>query len=364
MKLHPRLAQAASGHLLALAIGVMAPLAAPVIAPAAAPDEPVRTQAKHAYWRGDFDALEKLNDELKRGPHFDIDGGLELEQFRSGIGDVAGGEPKHTEAYLRELEALTLQWAAEHPKSALPHILHAEVLMKHAWSYRGSGYANEVTPQAWADFTSYLRQAVNYLNEHADVALTDSYAHDILLIIGMGLGWDASQMESIAEDGLKRNPDDISLYFSRLTTLLPKWGGNARTLDKYIRQAAERTRAQHGMSMYARLYSAAAEEQYSHALFENSYADWALVKQGYEDMLARFPKSVARRTRFAYMACIARDKKTLRSLLDQIGPDIETRHWGINPERTLEGCQRWAREADAAEAAPARPAPEHSGRGL
>jgi hypothetical protein len=341
MRLHAQPARRAARYLL---ICVLSGLVALSPARAEKTRSPIEIEAEQAFWWGDFDALEKQNNYLRTGRHFSADGAADLEMFRRGLGSVIGAGVEHREAYLRELETLTLQWATEHPKSALAHIMYAKVLVSHAWSYRGGGYAKDVPPEAWSDFIAYLRRAVEYLQAHADVALTDSYAHATLLTIGMGLGWDAKQLQAIAQDGLKRNPQDIDLYFDTLTTLLPKWGGDPKTLDNYIRQAAEQTRADYGMGMYARLYSIAAEEDYGHALFENSYADWPTMKQGYEDMQARFPNSPFRRNRFAYMACLAKDKETLLALLAELGPKVDAAQWGPNPERSLESCQRWAKQ--------------------
>ena len=330
-------------RLVASALCAVVCAAVPGLAPAA--DKPLTTETAQAFWTGDFAALEKLNDRLKHGKHFAPDAASELEDFRLGLGRVPRSAADHSEPYLRELEALTLQWATEHPKSALAHILHAEVLVQHAWSYRGGGYAKDVPPQAWADFRKYLQRAVEYLQAHADVALTDSSAHALLLRIGTGLEWDNDTLKTIQQEGLKRNPDDVMLYFGMLTPLLPKWGGTPEALDRYIRAATKQTQADYGMGMYARLYGAAADEDFGHALFENSLVDWPTMKKGYEDMQARFPNSPGRRNHFAHMACLARDRPTLVALLAELGTKIDASQWGPNPQRSLEACQRWAQES-------------------
>ncbi|ELX13790.1 hypothetical protein Jab_1c24280 [Janthinobacterium sp. HH01] len=320
----------------AMACGAVAPAWAGTV------DPPITAEAVHAFWWGDFAALEKQNALLRQPGHITADGTSEIELFRTGLNRVIGSGQADREAYLRELEALTLQWAGDHPQSALAHVLHAEVLVSHAWSYRGTGYIHEVPPQALEDFQAYLQRAAKYLADHADVALTDSYAHESLVSIGMGLGWSPAQQRTIAEEGLKRNPEDVGLYFRVVNTMLPKWGGNARMVDQYIRQVTESTKATYGTGMYARLYSYVAQEQYGHALFENSVADWPTMKRSYEDMLVRFPDSPVRRNYYAYMACLAKDTETLRRLLEELGPQVDASKWGPNPQRSLEGCQRLA----------------------
>jgi hypothetical protein len=300
--------------------------------------------SEQALWTGDFAELEKQNAYYSQPNRFEPDGRSQLDLFHEGLASVLKNSEENAEPYLKEMDILTLQWATENPKSALAHVLHAQALVEHGWSYRGGGYVKDVPPEAWKDYRAYLRRAVDYLNAHSDVALTDTYAHLVLLQIGRGLNFSNEQMIAIANDGLKRNPDNIELYFDTSGSLLPKWGGDARVLDNYIKYATEQTRAKYGLGMYARLYSAAAEDQFGHALFETSFADWDKMKQGFEDMLARYPNSPLRRNRYAYIACIAKDKDTLLKLLNELGTSFEAKEWGPNPERSLESCRRWATE--------------------
>ena len=337
-----RLSRALVRRLAACTLAVVACAAVPGLSRAETPA--LTTKTMQAFWKGDFAALDKENELLKHGKHIHPDGGSDVEYFRNGLGAVIYGKSDHNEPYLRELEALTLQWATEHPKSSLAHILYAWTLKAHAWSYRGGGYAKDVPPEAWADFHNGLQRATKYLQDHADVALTDSSAYDLLLDIGNGLDWDIATLKAIQQEGLKRNPNDIDLYFDMLNPLLPKWHGNARILDDYIREVTKQTQADYGTGMYARLYAVAAERGYGHALFEESLVDWPTMKKSYEDMLARFP-SPGRVNRYAYMACLAKDRPTLVALLAELGKKIDVSLWGPNPQRSLEACQRWAKEA-------------------
>jgi hypothetical protein len=305
---------------------------------------PITEAAAEAMWWGDFAAVEKQNAYYNQPNRFEPDGYSQLDLFHEGLANVFKNSVENTEEYLKEMDKLTLQWATENPKSALAHVLHARALVEHGWSYRGGGYVKDVPPDAWKDFHAYLRRAVDYLNVHSEVALTDTYAHLVLLQAGRGLDFSNEQMIAIANDGLKRNPDNLSLYFDTMGSMLPKWGGDARILDNYIKYATEQTRAKYGLGMYAWLYWSAAENQFGHALFETSFANWDKMKQGFEDMAVRYPNSPRRVNRYAHMACIAKDRDTLLRLLKDLEGKIEVKQWGANPERSLESCRRWATE--------------------
>lgn len=306
------------------------------------PESPITTAGWEATWWGDFGTLERLNAEYHKSGRFNPDGESQLDLFRRGVAQVFNRKIKDNERFLKEVDMLTLQWARKHPRSGLAHALHARALVAHGQSYRGTSFANEVPPEAWEFYHGYLRQAATYLREHADVALTDSYAHFVLIQVGKGLSWDKAQLMAIAEDGLKRNPEDIVLHQAMVESLLPKWGGNAKLLDTYIGKATAQTHALYGSGMYAMLYSEAAAAQYGSALFEDSHADWDKMKQAYEDILAKFPASARQRNRYAYMACVAKDKATLQRLLGEIGDGVRLDAWGNNADRSIETCRRMA----------------------
>lgn len=326
-------------------------------APAAAaePEPPAMAAARDAMWWGDFAALDKQNAHLRQPGRIGADGVSELSQFHDGVALVFDYRVKNPEPYMKELDALTLEWAKQHPGSGLAHALHARALLAHAQSYRGRSVASEVPPEAWAPYRDYLKQAATYLKDHADVALTDSYSHFVLISIGRHLGWDPEQLAAVVEAGLARNPEDDDLHFAMAYTLLPKWTGDARILDAYIRHATEQTRARFGWGMYARLYAEAVQDQFGTNLFENSLADWGKMKQGFEDLQAKYPASPKRLNRYAFMACIAKDKPAFLRVIDQIGANLRTDEWGPNPERAVETCRRWATQADDA-ASPRQPA--------
>lgn len=318
---------------------------------AASGDEDTATlaeKARIAFWVGDFVEIERLT-QLSRAPKSEAEVKADLayqqrRQVRNGLNGVLGGYKGDGELYRAELDALTLEWARKHPTSATAHILHAGALLEHAWAYRGGGFANTVTPQAWADFERYLRRAAEYLNEHGDVAFTDSDAHLALIRIGRGLSWPTSKLWSIAQAGLKVDPQNLGLYYAVLTSTLPKWQGSTDEVEGYIREVLTLTKPTRGMEMYARLYSAAADEHYSHNLFTSSRATWPKMKAGFEDMLKRNADPDTRNA-FAYFACMAKDRPVFLEQIEALGdrePEFDA--WGNNARYTYEACKRWGNE--------------------
>lgn len=300
-------------------------------------------EANAHLWWGDFESLERLHKQVDGPGKFDADGHAQIQRFREGVGQVVLDLGGTGDAYLAEIEALTLRWATDRPLSALAHTLHARALVARAWAYRGSGFAKTVTPEGWRQFSLHLDRAVRHLASVNTVIEADSSAHRELLVAGRGLGWSLAQQQRIAERGLRANPDDIGLWSQLVTSALPKWQGDASEVDRVIKLATQATRARRGEDLYARFYADAADEDFSHALFEDSRADWPRMRQGFRDMLQRWPDSTLNWNRFAYIACLARDRETLAEALDRVKDKPKLDAWGDNARRTFDGCQKLAR---------------------
>jgi hypothetical protein len=299
-------------------------------------------RAMRAFWWGDFAELQRMHDRYMRPRERVVSGRLKLAALDVGLRRVVKHDMKDRSGYLAELEALTLRWTQEHPGSSLAHSMYADVLLEIAWSYRGTGFASTVPPQAWEEFRKHVQRAADHMVRHADAALSTSEGHLTMITIGRAADWSDERQWAIALAGLKINPQDDRLYENMVISLLPKWGGSSQKVDRLINEAVERTKAERGLELYARLYHEAAVGQYGGGLFTESGAQWERMRQGYEDLTLRHSDPI-NLNRFAYYACLAQDKATTYNLLERIAkPDLAA--WGdsANAARTFESCKRWA----------------------
>ncbi len=334
---------------LALAWGVavllgVPPAAAQTPAPVNGPTPTVPEQVAVAYQWGDFAELERLYATYgKAGVRSELTGTPRVEHFWMGIAQINSSDLHVTDEYYLQLEALTARWSQEHPQSVLAQLLYAKALAAHAWVYRGSGYANTVSPAAWTAFRKYLELALAQLRRVEALAVHDSSWNEALLYIGRGLDWDKKALLAVFEDGVAKNPDHDNLYFWMEEALLPKWGGDLDMVERFIAWAVKRTQGSRGMEMYARLYAGLSYSELHENLFTASKASWASMKAGFEDRLKRYPQA-DHRNMYAYFACMAGDLSTLRDQLELIGDQFDPIFWGSNPQRSHELCKGLARQ--------------------
>ncbi len=326
---------------LALA-GMAARAQAPSPAKAAAATVPDLVEA--AYRWGDFQELERLYAiYAKPGVRSELTGTPRVEHFWMGINRVDNSSLKVSEAYYLQLDALTGQWAREHPHSVLAQLLHVQALRSHAWFYRGNGYADTVSPAGWAGFRKYLDQALDELRRTQTLAASDASWNQLMLTTGRDLGWDQRALMGVFEAGIAKDPDYDDLYFFMEEAMLPKWGGDLGSMERFIAGVVKKTRERRGLEMYARLYAGISYGELHQKLFSSTNASWPSMKAGFEDLLKRYPHA-DHRNAFAYFACMAGDRATLRTQLELLGDGFDPIFWGDNPERDFEMCKRLAQQ--------------------
>ncbi len=309
---------------------------------AAPPSVPELVQT--AFQRGDFAELERLYGLYgKPGVRSALTGIPRVGHFWMGIGRVNDANLRVTDEYYGQLDALTGKWAQEHPKSVLAQLLFAQSLSAHAVAARGTGYAQTVSPSAWADFRKYLELSLAQLRRSEALAASDSSWNLLMLDVGRDLSWDKERLWDIFRSGLAKDPENDDLYLKLETALLPKWGGDMVAVERLIALAVTNTQERRGLEMYAILYAALSEQQVKQTLFTNTRASWISMKAGFDALIKRYPH-VDHRNKFAYFACMANDKATLREQLDLIGDKFVPQFWGSNAQRTFEGCKKLAQQ--------------------
>nr|WP_315399882.1 hypothetical protein [uncultured Duganella sp.] len=297
-----------------------------------------------AYRWGDFAELERLYALYgKAGVRSNLTGTPRLTHFWMGIAKISNSGLRVSDEYYQQLDALTKQWSHKYPQSVLAQLLYANSLTTHAAARRGGGYANTVSPTAWAEFRAYLDLASEQLRKTEALAAKDSSWNRGMLIAGRYLGWDREQLMRVFEAGIDKNPDDDDLYFLMQEALLPKWGGDLKTMERFIAWADKKTRQQRGLEMYARLYAGISYGELDQALFTATNASWPSMKIGFEDRLKRYPHS-DHRNMYAYFACMAADRPALREQLEFVGDKFDPIFWGGDPERTFESCKKMAQQ--------------------
>lgn len=314
------------------------------VAPVRAGEIEQRSEIKKQVWtllyKQDFAALEGMAQAYRDTSPRTGSGIWKLSQFYLGVAwkfDTAKRDPE----FWAKAEETAAAWTRQYPDSPTAHLARAQVLLNRGWSYHGPGFAASVKEADWAPYLDYTEKARRYLLEHRDIASRDPYWYELLVLVATRQKWPAKDFWAIVEEGTSRYPDFHHLYFTAANYLLPKWNGDAQSLEKLAQLAISKSRRIEGEGLYARIYWVVSLDQYGRDLFTHSQVDWPTMSRGIDDVLARYPDEWNVQS-FAYFACLAGDKAKTAELLAKMHSPPEWRAWRNVDNHA--GCSRWASE--------------------
>ena len=239
------------------------------------------------------------------------------------------------------VEAQVNAWVAKYPLSAQAHIAKASYLIARARFYRGSGYASAVPREAWPRFRLYIERAHVELESSRKISMQSPVWFEKMFFIASDQAWDAKAYTALVRDFLASGQNYPDAYLATFIRLQPKWGGSMEAMDNFARNAAERTRAEDGAALYSRLYWNISSE-YGDSLFTDTRLDWPMMRQGFQDMLTRYPDP-RNFNALAKFACVAQDYATVKSAMARIGDNQVSDVWGDSPSSSYLNCRMRAK---------------------
>ncbi|MEH6417503.1 hypothetical protein [Pseudomonas sp. CGJS7] len=260
--------------------------------------------------------------------------------FFSGVGTgLLENVPENAQAQRwKTVEEQTLDWARKSPESPLPRLLHAHILFDHAWEVRGGRYAVNTPKQVWKPFKALIARTAKYLDRERAVASRAPEYYWILLKTLRSSDGGGDHL-TVLEQGERAFPGYYPSYFAMFTTLMPKWHGSVEHIEAFAEAAAQRTERTDGAGMYARIYWYAAQDTYRFNLFKATGVRWERMKQGFDDVIQRYPDQWNLQN-YARFACDAQDRDKLAELLAKIDGPPMMEAWS-NPQ-LFEKCSELA----------------------
>lgn len=297
--------------------------------------EAISSATYQALRSGDYAALEKLHARLNSDKVRTPSGIWGLAVYYRALQSY----PMRTQdvGYWTREEARAAAWERKFPKSPAAATYHVYVLRDRALSFRGNGFYNEIPKENIEPMKAAVKEAYSRLEKMG----------------GKGGKWDPnfyrarlevlpyselfhSHFSYALEGGAKIFPDYHEMYFAAALYSLPMWNGAPDGVEQVARLASRGKGADRD-AMYARVYWYMDQAYYHGKIFEDSMADWDEMKTSFDALLQAYPDSWNVNA-YAYFACMAKDYRVMKSLLQRIGDDLVFSVWGSNGESTYNSC--------------------------
>jgi hypothetical protein len=314
-----------------------------VMRPAAAGEleerDATNQQVKAAFWRQDFAELDAMAARFRRDKSRTSAGVRHLALFYPALAQAVELSAAKSEGGWTLVERQVERWITAFPNSPTAHIIYAEALIDHGFFIRGSGYARDVPPEAWAPFGRYLQRAYDHLMMHKVEASHCPGWYVAMLIIARAQGWDEERFGALLGEALTKEPDYYPTYYAAIEYLLPTWHGDLASIERLADAAVTLTRPTEGTALYARIYWHLSQEEFGDRLFTESRADWRKMRTSFDDVIKRYPDAW-NVNNYARFACLARDQERTRELMARIGDAPLAKAW--TPRELYRQCRTWA----------------------
>ncbi|QJD59350.1 DUF4034 domain-containing protein [Pseudomonas sp. gcc21] len=289
----------------------------------------------------DFAHLEALAEQYRTNRERSPSGVWKLSALDAGIRSMFDPSIRDP-AYWAYLDDYIGDWLKQYPRSPTAHLARASMLIHQAWSYRGTGPTESVKEEDWQPFNEHIERARLALEQSKQIAARDPQWYVTMAVVAKSQYWPDERFEDMLDEALSRYPDYYPIYYAAVDYYSPKWNGSADAIEQFAMDAMQRTRDSEGSGLYARLYWHAAQIQFDDRLIKDSRINWAVMKEGIDDVLERYPDQW-NINNFARISCSAEDKRKAQELLQRIEAPIE-QAWGDLDEHAR--CQRWAAAAE------------------
>jgi hypothetical protein len=287
----------------------------------------------------DYAGLEELAAAYRDGEARTPSGIWKLTVYYSGFHAKAHFNDKDDPRW-KDLSDRLHDWQQDYPDSPTPVIASAVVMKRYAKALRPLViFQRASTANDDATFVSALMADKAYLERHRTVAARDPHFYVIWSNLAFALGTDAAEFFDTVEEGMRRHPDYYQLYFAAMDYHAPPLRGDAEAVEAFANMAVERTKAEEGQGLYARVYWYAMSAYFGADLFRRSHIDWSKMSAGIDDVLARYPDQW-NINNFALVSCLAGDAAKTRSLLDRIEGHPIAQVW--RSSSSLRSCRRLA----------------------
>lgn len=284
--------------------------------------------------RQDFAALDAIERYFTASGSRLPGGGWLLGSFHTGVRADLSYRPREPGCKLRGTD-FTNAWAKHDPGQPGPYITAASLYLEYAWCLRGSGYASDVSPEAWKPFEDNVDLAYRSLSEHAEVARRDPEYYALMEKIYTAQGRSDAEFQKLFDQASTAAPYYYRIYSEAAWHAMPQWGGSMAEVDRIARYAVEQTRQKDGSGAYVRVYWTLADCGCDLAKFK---IDRALLSSAMDDVFARTPSDV-NAARFAEIACRLGDKDLTRKQFARGGRE-DGLEW--SDKREWERCRQFA----------------------
>jgi hypothetical protein len=254
----------------------------------------------------DFDGLDAMASKFRNNKErFRMGGGWKIHSFYK----LTSAPKLNSEDGWREHIQLLEDWKAARPKSIAARASLASAHVGHAWHARGTGYVNQIPPEAMAAVETRMGRAAKELEDAANLEEKCYGYYEELLRFGRGGGVDRSWFDKAFADSIAYDPTYQYFYSEKAQYLMPRWHGRPGELEAFVDNLVVSKGEEEGSKLYYLIISDLYDykQEKGNELFSPQAFSWKRTKKGFVQLEKDHAMSRARLNQFARMSLTGRD---------------------------------------------------------
>jgi len=274
------------------------------------------------FFRGDFETLETLGQELRQSRERLLDGSWLSEAYFAAF----RLRPEAPVDRYTLVEQRIAKWEHAKPTSQAIPLIKVEYHLDLAWRWRTERLAKDVSKERWKKFKSELATARQLLEVHGvDKSYPEYYA--LMLTIALSEGWKKADYMALLTRATQLEPDYYRYQCQTAVYLLPRWHGKKGEWEQFAEQQREHYGAgEAGDALYTRI-ALGLQDYYFHHFFRDTAISWEVMASGFDYLIKTHPDSRYLKNLYANWAWRADDCVRLKKLLPIIEPDPDMTVW-------------------------------------
>jgi hypothetical protein len=198
---------------------------------------------------GELDQLDCLADSVRSGKERFAGGMWKIHMIYIGL----ARPPLHAtpEDWNTHMELLQ-RWLAAKPESITAHIALAESYVNWGANARGDGSSDTVSESGWRLLAEREAKAKQILDQASALPTKDPEWYLAMQFVALG-NWEPAARRTLFEQAVKFEPNYYYYYRSYAYSILPKWGGEAGEVEKFLQEAADKIGGDDGNILYFRV---------------------------------------------------------------------------------------------------------------
>ncbi len=283
----------------------------------------ISNTAEKMFYTRKFESINKMDDEFRNSQSRLPDGRWKLTFIYENLGNV--GQRGAEEEWKNKIK-LVEEWINKTPDHPAPYLAKTKILIAYAWDARGNGWAQTVKDKQWKLFRTRIAEARKVLEDSYSITGSHPFWFYKMETIAAMQNWPAKDFMKLYERASNMFPTYYFIHFAAAGYFQPRWHGSKEELRKFVNNAVKKSKHKEGLTLYARIYWSqlgALEDN----TFSPGYAEWPKMQQGFEDIMNDHPRSMWNLNAYAYYACMAKDWRTTKKLIQKIEANPHMSIW-------------------------------------